>query len=166
MKRLRTRNQRQQGLWLAVPLAVETFALSGCAVGPKYHVPNAPAPPAYKEVGNWKPAQPNDQNLGGEWWKIFQDPQLDALELQVNVSNQNLRAAEAQFRQARAALRYNRADYYPTVTAGLSGTRTRVSANRPPPNSIFNGVTENDFVLPVDVSYQADVWGRVRKNVE
>jgi len=124
------------------------------------------APAAYKEVGNWKPAQPNDQNLGGEWWKIFQDPQLDALELQVNVSNQNLKAAEAQFRQARAALRYNRADYYPTVTAGLSGTRTRVSSHRPPPNSIFNGITENDFTLPVDVSYQADVWGRIRKNVE
>ena len=129
-------------------------------------VPDAPAPPAYKELGDWKPAQPNDQNLGGEWWKIFQDPQLDALELQINVSNQNLQAAEAQYRQARAALRYNRADYYPTVTAGLSGTRTRVSAHRPPPNSIFNGITENDFVLPVDVSYQADVWGRVRKNVE
>jgi NodT family efflux transporter outer membrane factor (OMF) lipoprotein len=124
------------------------------------------APPAYKEVGDWKPAQPNDQNLGGEWWKIFQDSQLDALEAQVNVSNQNLKAAEAQFRQARAALRYNRADYFPTVTAGLSGTRTRVSANRPPPNSIFNGITENDFTLPVDVSYEADVWGRVRKNVE
>jgi NodT family efflux transporter outer membrane factor (OMF) lipoprotein len=138
----------------------------GCAVGPKYHPPVVQAPPAYKEVGDWKPAQPNDQNLGGEWWKIFQDPQLDALEAQVNVSNQNLKAAEAQFRQARAALRYNRADYFPTVTAGLSGTRTRVSANRPPPNSIFNGITENDFTLPVDVSYQADVWGRVRKNVE
>jgi NodT family efflux transporter outer membrane factor (OMF) lipoprotein len=125
-----------------------------------------PAPPAYKEVGDWKPAQPNDQNLGGEWWRIFQDPQLDALELQVNVSNQNLKAAEAQFRQARAALRYSRADYYPTVTAGVSGTRTRVSANRPPPNSIFNGITENDFTLPFDVSYQVDVWGRVRRMVE
>jgi len=63
-------------------------------------------------------AQPNDQNLGGAWWTIFQDPQLDALELQVNVSNQNLKAAEAQFQQARAVLRYYRADYYPTVTAG------------------------------------------------
>jgi len=124
------------------------------------------APPAYKEVGDWKPAQPNDQNLGGEWWKIFQDPQLDALEAQVNVSNQNLKAAEAQFRQARATLRYNRADYYPTVTAGPSATRTRVSANRPPPSSVFDGITYNDFVLPVDFSYQADVWGRVRKNVE
>jgi NodT family efflux transporter outer membrane factor (OMF) lipoprotein len=140
--------------------------LSGCAVGPKYHAPVVQAPPAYKEVGDWKPAQPNDQNLGGEWWKIFQDPQLDGLEAQVNVSNQNLKAAEAQFRQARAALRYNRADYYPTVTAGPSATRTRVSSHRPPPSSIFDGITYNDFVLPFDFSYQADVWGRIRKNVE
>jgi NodT family efflux transporter outer membrane factor (OMF) lipoprotein len=117
-------------------------------------------------LGNWKPAQPNDQNLGGTWWTIFQDPQLDALELEVNVSNQNLKAAEAQFRQARAVLRYNRADYYPTVTAGASATRTRVSANRPPPSSIFDGITYNDFALPFDFSYQADVWGRVRRTVE
>jgi len=151
--------------WLAL-LAIAVLQLTGCVVGPKYHQPAMPAPPAYKEEGDWKPAQPNDQNLGGEWWKVFQDPQLDALELQVNVSNQNLKAAAAQFQQARAALRYNRADYYPTVTAGPSATRTRVSSNRPPPNSIFNGVTENDYVLPFDVSYQADVWGRVRKNVE
>jgi len=135
-------------------------------VGPKYHPPAVQAPPAYKEVGDWKPAQPNDQNLGGTWWTIFQDPQLDDLERQVNVSNQNLKAAEAQYRQARAVLRYYRADYYPTMTAGPSATRTRTSAHRPPPNSIFNGITYNDFVLPFDVSYQADVWGRVRRNVE
>jgi len=156
----------QQAHWLGVVLATVVLSFSGCAVGPKYHPPVIQAPPTYKEVGGWKPAQPNDQNLGGEWWKIFQDPQLDELELQVNVSNQNLKAAEAQFRQARAALRYNRADYYPTATVGLSATRTRVSANRPPPSSIFDGITYNDFVLPVDLSYQADVWGRVRKNVE
>ncbi len=149
-----------------VLIAIAALQLTGCVVGPKYHPPAVQAPPAYKEVGDWKPAQPNDQNLGGTWWTIFQDPQLDTLELQVNVSNQNLKAAEAQYRQARAALRYNRADYYPTVTAAPSATRTRVSAHRPPPNSIFNGITENDFVLPFDVSYQADVWGRVRKNVE
>jgi NodT family efflux transporter outer membrane factor (OMF) lipoprotein len=139
--------------------------LTGCAVGPKYHPPVVQAPPAYKEAGNWKPAQPNDQNLGGTWWTIFQDPQLNALELEVNISNQNLKAAEAQFRQARATLRYYRADYYPTVTAGPSATRTRVSANSPT-NSTLLGVSYNDFVLPFDVSYQADVWGRVRRNVE
>lgn len=152
--------------WVEVLLAAAVLQFSGCTVGPNYHQPAVQAPPAYKEVGNWKPAQPNDQNLGGNWWTIFQDPQLDALELQVNVSNQNLKAAEAQYRQARAVLRYNRADYYPTVTAGPSATRTRISAHRPPPNSIFNGITENDFVLPFDFSYQADVWGRVRRTVE
>jgi NodT family efflux transporter outer membrane factor (OMF) lipoprotein len=149
-----------------VLIAIAALQLTGCVVGPKYHPPAVQAPTAYKEVGDWKPAQPNDQNLGGTWWTIFQDPQLDALEQQIAVGNQNLKAAEAQYRQARAVLRYYRADYYPTVTAGLSATRTRTSANRPPPNSIFNGITYNDFVLPFDVSYQADVWGRVRRNVE
>ena len=152
--------------WMDALLAVVVLLLGGCAVGPNYRTPVVETPPAYKEAGNWKPAQPNDQNLGGDWWKIFQDPQLDALELQVNASNQNLKAAEAQYQQARAVLRYYRADYYPTVTAGLSASRTGVSAHRPPPNSIFNGVTYNDFVLPVDFSYQADVWGRVRRTVE
>ena len=151
---------------LRVLIAIAALQLTGCVVGPKYHAPAIQAPAAYKEVGDWMPAQPNDQNLGGTWWTIFQDPQLDALEQEINVGNQNLKAADAQYRQARATLRYYRADYYPTVTAGFSATRTRTSANRPPPNSIFNGITYNDFVLPFDVSYQADVWGRVRRNVE
>ena len=77
-----------------------------------------------------------------------------------------MKTAEAQFREARAALRYARADYYPTVTAAPSATRNHVSSNRPPNNSIFNGLTTSDFVLPFDLSYQADVWGRVRRNVE
>ncbi|PYX90452.1 MAG: RND transporter [Acidobacteria bacterium] len=149
-----------------VLMAITALQLTGCVVGPKYHPPAVQAPSAYKEVGDWKPAQPNDQNLGGSWWTLFQDPQLNSLEEQVNVSNQNLKVAEAQYRQARAVLRYYRADYYPTVTAGLSATRQRISARRPPPTSIFDGISYNDFVLPFSVSYQADVWGRVRKNVE
>ena len=152
--------------WLQVLLAIAVLQLSGCTVGPKYHTPVAQTPPASKEVGDWKPAQPNDQNLGGNWWTIFQDPQLDALEVQVNVSNQNLKAAEAQYQQARAVLRYSRADYYPTVTAAPSASRTKTSAHRPPPNAIFNGITYNDFVLPVDFAYQVDVWGRIRRTVE
>ncbi len=160
------RKQTFRSSWkTAVLLAVAALQLIGCAVGPKYHPPAIQAPPAYKEVGDWKPAQPNDQNLGGTWWTIFQDPKLNALEEQVNISNQNLKAAQAQFQQARAVLRYYRADYYPTVTAGPEATRTRVSANAPT-NLTLRGATYNDFVLPFDVSYQADVWGRVRKNVE
>ncbi len=156
----------RQTLWCTGLLALGMLVFSGCTVGPKYHPPVVQAPPAYKELGDWKPAQPNDQNLGGNWWTIFQDPQLDALEQQINVGNQNLKAAEAQFRQARAALRYNRADYYPTVTAGASASRQRISGRRPPATSIFDGITYNDFVMPFSVSYQADVWGRIRKNVE
>ncbi len=140
--------------------------VAGCTVGPKYHTPTAETPPAYKEVGDWKPAQPNDQNLGGNWWEMFQDPQLNALEQRVDVSNQNLKAAEAQYTQARALLRYFRADYFPTVTAAPSATRARTSANRPFASLNSTGVTENDFVVPFDVTYEADVWGRVRKNVE
>jgi NodT family efflux transporter outer membrane factor (OMF) lipoprotein len=97
---------------------------------------------------------------------MFQDPQLDALELQVNVSNQNLKAAQAQYQQSRAVLRYSRADLYPTVTVGPSATRERISSNRPPPTSIFDGITYNDYILPFDFSYQLDVWGRVRRMVE
>ena len=169
MKRPRTiisTEYPRQASWLGVLLAIAVFHLSGCEVGPNYHLPAAPAPPAYKEIGDWKPAQPNDQNLGGTWWTMFQDRQLDALELQVNVSNQNLKAAEAQYRQSRAVLRYSRADLYPTVTVGPSATRERISSNRPPPTSIFDGITYNDYILPFDFSYQVDVWGRVRRIVE
>ena len=152
-------------IWKAV-LFVAVLLLGGCSIGPKYRTPAAEVPPAYKEAGNWTTAQPNDQNLGGDWWTLFQDPQLDALEQQVNVSNQNLKAAEAQYQEARAVLRYDRADYYPTITAGPSATRERVSGNRPPPTSIFDGITYNDLVVPFDFSYQVDVWGRVRHTVE
>ncbi len=150
----------------AETVLVFTLLLSGCTVGPNYHTPPAETPPTYKEAENWKPAQPNDQNLGGNWWGIFQDPQLNALEQQINVSNQNLKAALAQYTEARAVLRYYRADYYPTIAAAPSAVRERYSNNRPPQNSIYSGITVNDFVLPIDVSYEADVWGRVRRNVE
>jgi len=158
--------KKMHAYWQPGLLALAVLLSGGCTVGPNYRTPVVEIPNAYKEAGTWKPAQPNDQNLGGDWWTVFQDPQLDALELQVNVSNQNLKAAEAQYQEARAALRYTRADYYPTVTAGAAGSRTRVSNNAPPPGSRFDGVTYNDFVLPFDFSYQVDVWGRVRRTVE
>jgi len=142
------------------------LSIAGCAVGPKYNRPAVEAPPAYKEVGDWKPAQPNEQNLGGAWWQIFQDQQLNALEDQINVSNQNLKAAEAQYTQTRAVLRYYRADYYPSITAGAAATRNRISNNRPPGHLSSNGATYNDYQIPVQLSYELDVWGRVRKTVE
>ncbi len=155
----------RQAAWLKVLLAVTVLQLGGCTVGPKYHRPAAEVPPAYKEVGDWKPAQPNDQNLGGNWWEIFQDPQLNALEAQVSVSNQNLKAAEAQYTQARALVRYNRANYFPTITAGASATRNKISNHRPA-SVVANGITYNDYQIPFELSYQIDVWGRVRRTVE
>jgi NodT family efflux transporter outer membrane factor (OMF) lipoprotein len=134
-------------------------------VGPNYKRPTAEVPTAYKELGNWKQAQPNDQNLGGNWWEMFQDPQLNALELQVNVSNQNLKAAAAQYTQARALLRYNRAAYFPTITAGANASRNKISSNRPP-SLTTNGRTYSDFQIPLELSYEVDVWGRVRRTVE
>ena len=96
----------QRTRWGTLVLLGGLFSLTGCAVGPKYHRPSAPTSPTFKEIGSWKTAQPSDHNLGGNWWEIFQDPQLNALEQQVNVSNQNLKAAVAQYQEARAALRY------------------------------------------------------------
>jgi NodT family efflux transporter outer membrane factor (OMF) lipoprotein len=134
-------------------------------VGPAYRRPTAEVPATYKELGNWKEAQPNDQSLGGNWWEMFQDQQLNALELQVNVSNQNLKAAEAQYTQARALVRYNRAAYFPTLSGGANASRNKISSNRPP-SLTTNGRTYNDFQIPFDLSYEVDVWGRIRRTVE
>jgi NodT family efflux transporter outer membrane factor (OMF) lipoprotein len=151
---------------LANVALASVLSIAGCAVGPKYNRPAVEIPPAYKEAGDWKPAQPNEQNLGGAWWQIFQDRQLNTLEDQINVSNQNLKAAEAQYTQARAVLRYYRADYYPSINAGAAATRNRISNNRPPGHLSTNGDTYNDYQIPVELSYELDVWGRVRKTVE
>jgi NodT family efflux transporter outer membrane factor (OMF) lipoprotein len=140
--------------------------VAGCSVGPKYKTPTAPTPSAYKENANWKTAQPNDEHLGGNWWEIFQDSRLNDLEAQINVSNQNLKAAFALYQEARATLRYYRADYYPTITVNPSATRQRYSNTRPPKTSIFDGITFNDFTVPLNLSYQTNAFGRVSKNVE
>src|SRR2546425_9873 len=166
---LRRKPKERVRLWKCALAGVglaSVLSVGGCAVGPKYNRPAVEIPPAYKEVGDWKPAQPNEQNLGGAWWQIFQDQQLNALEDEINVSNQNLKAAEAQYTQARAVLRYYRADYYTSITAGAAATRNRISNNRPPGHLSSNGATYNDYQIPVELSYELDVWGRVRKPSE
>lgn len=147
--------------------------LSGCMVGPKYVKPSVPAPPAYKEQApdsfkesnGWKPAHPADQALRGKWWELFGDQQLNSLEEQLTVSNQNLKIAEARFRQARATIRYNRSAEFPTISTSPGISNERFSANRPyfVKSAVNNGV--GDFVLPFDLSYEADVWGRIRRSV-
>jgi NodT family efflux transporter outer membrane factor (OMF) lipoprotein len=147
-------------------LIVAALASTGCTVGPKYSRPAAPTPPDYQEIPpNWKTAQPSAEMAKGKWWEIFQDQQLNGLEEKVNVSNQTLKAAQMQFEQARAVVRINRADLYPTVTAGVSASREHLSQNRPN-GSLVATNSFTDLQLPVDVSYELDVWGRVRRTVE
>lgn len=140
---------------------------AGCTVGPNYVKPKADVPPAFVETPpNWKQAQPSDAIAKGKWWEIYQDSQLNDLEEQVDVSNQSLKAAQAQFAEARAALKITGSQKYPTVTANPSGIHERVSSNRPLFNSELSKHEFNDFILPIDVSYEADLWGRVRRLVE
>jgi NodT family efflux transporter outer membrane factor (OMF) lipoprotein len=140
--------------------------IAGCTVGPNYVKPKADVPTAYVETpANWKQAQPSDAIEKGKWWEIYQDTQLNELEEQINVSNQSLKAAEAQFAEARAALKITRSQRYPTVTGYAGASNNRVSANRP----LFSTTLKqeyNDFTLPIDVSYEVDLWGRVRRVVE
>jgi NodT family efflux transporter outer membrane factor (OMF) lipoprotein len=150
-----------------VPLAALVFPLlaaSGCVVGPNYQRPSATVPPAYKETGG-AGTQANTQNLQEKWWEIFGDPQLNALEEQIRISNQNLKASEAQYRQARALVRFYRSEYYPTATVNPSISRVKLSDNKPP-RTILSGETYNDFVFPGTLSYEVDAWGRVRRTVE
>jgi len=146
-------------------LFLGVFLLGGCSVGPKYSKPTTEIPPSYKENANWKTAQPSDQAQKGNWWEIFQDPQLNSLEEKLSVSNQTLRAAADRFREARDVLRETRSALYPLVTASVSPSQNRQSQHR----ALFGGtspVNYSDLTLAGDVSYEADAWGAVRRSVE
>jgi NodT family efflux transporter outer membrane factor (OMF) lipoprotein len=158
---------------LACVIAGSALLVSGCTVGPKYVKPTVPMAPAFKEQApdsykgsdGWKQAQPSDQTLRGKWWEIFQDPQLNDLEEQVTTSNQDLKVAEARFRQARAQIRFNRSQLFPTITTSPSIVNERDSANGPYfPSSLANNGT-GAFSLPFDLSYEIDLWGRIRRTV-
>jgi NodT family efflux transporter outer membrane factor (OMF) lipoprotein len=147
----------------AAPILI-ALALSACANKVTY-MPPAPSqiPPAFKENADWKAALPADQTVRGAWWEVFQDEQLNALEARIEVSSETLKAQQARFAQARAAIAINRADRYPQVTTSPSITQTESSANRA--NAIARQRI-SEYVLPVDVSYEADVWGRIRYAVD
>jgi NodT family efflux transporter outer membrane factor (OMF) lipoprotein len=135
---------------------------SACAPKTKYVPPTVDVAPAFRENADWKPAQPADAMLRGNWWEMFNDPDLNALEEQVDVSNQTLRAAAAQFEQARALARGSRANLFPTVDFTPSVGRSQPSGNRAA--TPFHLAT-NDFLLPVDATWEADVWGRIHSAV-
>jgi NodT family efflux transporter outer membrane factor (OMF) lipoprotein len=147
--------------------------LAGCSVGPKYVRPAVETPPAYKEqppesfreAGIWKPGQPTDQEHRGKWWEIFGDPRLDALEEQATVSNEDLKAAEARFREARALVRFNRAAEFPGIDVGPSAGYVKDSNNTPAFPTAISRSGSGDFILPFDLSYEIDLWGRIRRSV-
>jgi len=141
-------------------LAVLFLLSVSCAVGPNYVRPPVPVPQAYKEMKGWKVAEPKDRLVRGKWWELFDDPQLTALEEQVSVSNQNIAQAEAQFRQARAAVGVARSAYFPTATIGPSIQRA-FQSNLEAPNQTLTLLS-----LPVNASWVPDLFGRVRRNVE
>ena len=119
----------RSGPFALAAAAAILLLFAGCSVGPDYVRPPTASPEAYKENAGWKVAQPRDELPRGKWWEIYNDPKLNALEEQVDISNQNLAAAEANFRQALAQIRVARAAYFPTVTGGPSWSRFRRSEN-------------------------------------
>jgi NodT family efflux transporter outer membrane factor (OMF) lipoprotein len=150
----------------SLPFALSlTLAAAGCSFAPRYAVPkSAEAPAAYRESSGWKVAQPGDQVSRGAWWHVFGDALLSDLEEQAERANQTLKAAFARLEQARADTRIARADLFPSLSATASATRGRVSPNSP--SYIPGYPTEgNDFILQGDLSYEIDLWGRVRNEV-
>jgi NodT family efflux transporter outer membrane factor (OMF) lipoprotein len=143
-----------------VAALVVAVVASSCTVGPNYVRPEAPVASGYKEMKGWKAAEPQDRLPRGAWWVLFDDPQLTAFEEQVNVSNQNIAQAEAQFRQARAAVQAARSAYFPTATIGPSFQRSFQKGSQSSPGTI------SVYSLPVDVLWEPDLFGRVRRSVE
>jgi len=145
---------RRRFEWL---IAVATIALAtgGCTVGPDYVRPAADAPAAYKEMPPSKPAQPADASPRGQWWDVYGDAQLSTLEEQVALANQNLRAAEANYRQAQTLVLQSRAGLYPTIGANVNAARARQG-----------GTTQSFYTLGLPVDWEVDLWGKIRRSVE
>ncbi len=139
-------------------LSILLMALIGCSVGPDYTRPTVTVPADFKELKGWREAQPRDQEIKTKWWEVFGDPILNKLEEQVNVSNQSIAQAESQYRQALAQVQLLRSNYFPTLNAGASFTRTN--------NLTSTNITENQHQVSLSASWELDVWGKVRRQVE
>jgi len=131
---------------------VLALLVAGCAIGPNYSKPDVETPASYKEAGEWIVARPDDAQPKGRWWGAFNDPVLDTLVSQVEVSNQSLKAAEARYREARAAVASARSGLFPIITDNASATRARGVPNR--------------FSVSLGANWEIDVWGRIRRLVE
>jgi NodT family efflux transporter outer membrane factor (OMF) lipoprotein len=151
--------------WRLLPLVL---LLGGCmAVGPDYRRPEAPVSADWKQAGLWKPATPQDLDRGDAWWTVFGDPGLDALVAAIEPSNQNIRAAEAQYRQALALINQARAGLFPTLSANAQATRSQAPATTNPRTGITSGgntVTAHE--AGVNTSWEIDLWGRIARTLE
>lgn len=156
-------------------LAVSLMGLvlfKGCDKAPKYAKPAVATPSAYKEIApdafketdNWKFARPADAVIRGKWWEMFNDPQLNALEEQLNTANQNIALADANFHAARALVKESRSEYFPTVTTSPSIIVSRQSAAATHSN-VSPGRQSTNYSLPFDASWEPDFWGRIRNTV-
>jgi NodT family efflux transporter outer membrane factor (OMF) lipoprotein len=152
-------------------LLLALCGFTGCNVGPQYLRPVVPAPPAFKELGTqqaddgttWKAANPQDGALRGKWWEIFQEPELNALEDKLNISNQNIAQSYANFIAARTQIQQARSSYYPAISVGPSYSRSRSPQSQSGSSSA--NPNSNLFNLPFDVRWEPDLWGRVRNTV-
>jgi NodT family efflux transporter outer membrane factor (OMF) lipoprotein len=159
----------------AAALAVALAALmAGCHVGPAYHAPAPPSvsAPNYKEstvnfhdTEGWKVASPQDAMLRGKWWEVFNEPELNALEEQLNINNQNLKQYFENYMAARAQIAEARAQYWPTVTANPAWSREKTSANQIASSMASTGKAFSLWSLPLDVSWTPDFWGKIRNEV-
>ena len=155
-----------------------TLTLAGCAVGPKYHPPSAPVPATYKEAPvdpsqarEWKEASPQDAIDRGTWWEMLNDPDLNALQTQLDSHNQTIAQAYQNYMAARALVHQSRAQRFPTVATSPGVSRARASATGAVSGTaadssvITSGSTRSDWLLPVDASWEPDLWGRIRNTV-
>jgi NodT family efflux transporter outer membrane factor (OMF) lipoprotein len=174
MKKSKSRTGKAPAAVCAVFAAALCMMLAGCNVGPKYVPPAKTAPPAYKESpeqfkenGAWTVAQPQDAVLRGKWWEIYNEPDLNALEDQLNIDNQNIREAFENFMEARAVVRETRSQLFPTLSVGPSYTRSQNSSNLGSGAiaTSQSGQQSQVFSLPGEVSWEPDLWGKVRNEV-
>ena len=140
--------------------------LTGCMVGPHYKIPTSATAPSFKETDpNWQPASPADTIPRGNWWTLFNDPGLNALEPQIATANETLKIADANLRAARASIRIQRANLFPTLGANPFVGGVRASANQPYFNAANANNGDANLILPLDLNYEIDLWGAVRRGV-
>ncbi len=141
---------------------------AACAVGPDYHRPQFDTAASYKESGDWKPSEPNDVLSRGPWWKIFNDAVLDDLEAQIDISNQNVKAAAAAFEQSRALVSQARAGFWPTIAASLGMQRQGQPGGTINSAGVLTSTTrtDNNYTASVSANWDIDIWGKIRRNTE